>query len=169
MDYDVVIIGADAAGMLAARALADAGRNVLLLEARERAGGRLHGIADPQALGPIELGAEFVHGRPAVTYSLLREFGSTVIDDAETSFVFRDGALRPAQSDRFTAAGDLLARALERDEDESVEDLIARRARDDASRESSGWARRLVRGFDPADTARGHRASDRAGRTRRLK
>jgi monoamine oxidase len=153
MEYDVVITGAGAAGLIAARELARAGRSVLLLEARGRAGGRLHNVVDPRALGPIELGAEFVHGRPEVTYSLLREFGSTVIDDAESSFVFRNGALSAERPDPFPAVRELLASALERDEDESVDALIARKA-DVIPSETAQWVRRLVGGFDAADTAR---------------
>lgn len=41
---DVVVIGAGAAGIAAARLLHDAGRDVLLLEAKERIGGRAHSI-----------------------------------------------------------------------------------------------------------------------------
>ncbi len=154
MEYDVAIVGAGVAGMLAARTLARAGRSVVLLEARDRAGGRLRSIADARALGPIELGGEFVHGRPAITYALLREFGATVVDDAERSFAFRDGALRADESDPFAAAGDLLAKALEQTQDQSVEALIAREARDVASREAGRWTERLVSGFDAADPAR---------------
>jgi monoamine oxidase len=154
MNCDVVVIGAGVAGMLAARTLARAGRSVVLLEARERAGGRLLSVADPRALAPIELGGEFVHGRPQITYDLLREFGATVVDDAEGSFTVRDGVLRPFDADPFAAAAELLARALERDTDESVDALVERVANDAASRETATWVRRLVTGFDAADTAR---------------
>jgi monoamine oxidase len=60
---DVLIIGAGAAGLAAARDLAVAGRKVVVLEARERIGGRIFTQRDPPATIPIELGAEFVHGK----------------------------------------------------------------------------------------------------------
>lgn len=58
---DVVVVGAGAAGLAAARELADAGRSVVVLEARDRIGGRL--FTDTRSMSrPIELGAEFIHG-----------------------------------------------------------------------------------------------------------
>jgi monoamine oxidase len=151
---DVVVIGAGAAGLIAARELARAGSSVTILEAQDRVGGRMRSVTDPRALGPIELGPEFVHGRPAITYGLLHEFGGTVVDDAESSFTVRDGALQAAESDPFAAAANVLARALERDEDESVEALIARATEGGATHEAAEWTRRLVSGFDAADPAR---------------
>lgn len=62
MQEDVVIIGAGVAGLAAARDLAAAGRDVIILEARGRSGGRIHTVHDPLLPVPIELGAEFVHG-----------------------------------------------------------------------------------------------------------
>jgi monoamine oxidase len=145
------VIGAGAAGMIAARTLARGGRSVALLEAQDRTGGRMRGVSHPRALAPVELGAEFVHGRPAVTYELLREFGATVIDDAGDRFALNDGCMQVEPDDPWEAAGALLAHALEREADQSVEELIAAHARHAATREAGVWARRLVAGFDAAD------------------
>ena len=40
MESDIVIIGAGASGLMAARGLARAGKSVVILEARDRIGGR---------------------------------------------------------------------------------------------------------------------------------
>jgi len=59
---DVAIIGAGAAGLAAARTLHDQGLDVVVLEARERIGGRVLTHRDAATPVPIELGAEFIHG-----------------------------------------------------------------------------------------------------------
>src|SRR6185437_9929431 len=80
MKPDVLILGAGAAGLAAAKVLSDAGRCVLILEARDRIGGRILTHHDATLNIPIELGAEFVHGRPEVTWKLLREAGILAYD-----------------------------------------------------------------------------------------
>jgi monoamine oxidase len=80
MPFDVIIVGAGAAGLAAARVLADAGRTVLIVEARRRIGGRIWTLADAKLAMPIELGAEFVHGQPQATWKLIREARLTAID-----------------------------------------------------------------------------------------
>jgi monoamine oxidase len=77
---DVIIIGAGAAGLAAARVLSDAGRSAVVLEARDRMGGRIHTIRDSKLQIPIELGAEFIHGRPEATWKLVRESGLVAMD-----------------------------------------------------------------------------------------
>ena len=67
-DTDVIIVGAGAAGLAAARELSAAGRDVIVLEARERIGGRINTHFDTW---PIELGAEFVHGKPPETLRIV--------------------------------------------------------------------------------------------------
>jgi monoamine oxidase len=57
-EADVLIVGAGLAGLVAARELAAAGRSVLVLEARDRVGGRVvgHPIGDGQV---VEMGGQF--------------------------------------------------------------------------------------------------------------
>jgi monoamine oxidase len=74
--YDVIIVGAGAAGLMAARELTLAGKTVLILEARKRCGGRILTINDDNFPIPIELGAEFVHGRLPITESLIKQAGT---------------------------------------------------------------------------------------------
>lgn len=73
--YDIIIIGAGAAGLMAAWELALTGKSVLILEARQRCGGRIHTVHDPNFPIPIELGAEFVHGRLPITEMLVKKAG----------------------------------------------------------------------------------------------
>lgn len=61
-DYDVLVIGAGVAGLAAANALVSADRElkVLVLEARDRLGGRVYSVEHSQALRRIEMGARFL-------------------------------------------------------------------------------------------------------------
>src|SRR5262245_35226089 len=68
---EVIILGGGVAGLSAARDLTAAGARVLLLEARDRLGGRILTHHTPD--GPVELGAEFVHGAVEETLSVARE------------------------------------------------------------------------------------------------
>jgi len=67
-EVDVLIVGAGAAGLAAARELSVAGLRVTVLEARSRIGGRILTHSDPFA---IELGAEFFHGKPRETLTIV--------------------------------------------------------------------------------------------------
>ncbi|HEU5152128.1 MAG TPA: FAD-dependent oxidoreductase [Iamia sp.] len=57
----VVVVGAGAAGAAAARVLADAGIEVVVVEARDRTGGRIGTTAPEGWPIPVEMGASFVH------------------------------------------------------------------------------------------------------------
>ena len=57
--YDTVVIGAGFAGLVAARDLIEAGRTVVVLEARDRAGGRTYSTTFPGTDVVIDLGAEW--------------------------------------------------------------------------------------------------------------
>ena len=94
-DADVIVIGAGAAGLAAARELHRAGAKVLVIEARDRIGGRIlthHG--DASGL-PIELGAEFVHGRPPAIFDLIKAAGLPAVEVSGRRLFSEGGALRP--------------------------------------------------------------------------
>ena len=57
--HDVVVIGAGISGLAAARLLTDHGLNVIVLEARERVGGRTYTIRDP-SFNYTDLGGAYV-------------------------------------------------------------------------------------------------------------
>jgi monoamine oxidase len=89
--HDVVVIGAGMAGLTAARTLAEAGLKVLVVEAQDRIGGRIwtrH--IDDEA---IELGAEFIHGRPPELWALIEEAGLETYESGGAQLCFDDGVL----------------------------------------------------------------------------
>ena len=71
MQYDILIIGAGAAGLFAAGKLAEKGFRVALLEATGRAGGRIATLTQNEYGTAIETGAEFIHGGAKFTLELL--------------------------------------------------------------------------------------------------
>ena len=96
--YDVIVIGAGAAGLAAAAVCARAGRSVLVLEARERIGGRAWTRRMPGLTWPVELGAEFIHGRARATMSLLKQARMRTVRSAREQRYAAKGRLRRVDS-----------------------------------------------------------------------
>ncbi|MEO8569028.1 MAG: NAD(P)/FAD-dependent oxidoreductase, partial [Ginsengibacter sp.] len=71
--YDIIIVGAGASGLMAAKLLSAEGKSILVLEAKDRLGGRIHRIENLSF--PAEGGAEFIHGKLKTTFDLLKEAG----------------------------------------------------------------------------------------------
>ena len=86
--FDAIVIGAGAAGLAAGRTLVDAGREVVVLEARDRIGGRLFTDREICDL-PLELGGELVHGSQVGTWEILRAEG--IGTHRQTGVFVRDG------------------------------------------------------------------------------
>lgn len=129
---DVAIIGAGMAGLAAARRLADQGLEVLLVEARERVGGRVETV-HPEAALSAELGAEFVHGDPDVTLDLLRAAGTGRERVHDIHHTVRNGLLveEPRVWARF---GKLMSKAPPPSRDMSARDFLARQRLSDHDR-----------------------------------
>src|SRR5207237_154072 len=66
-----VVVGAGAAGLMAARELARAGKRVTIIEARDRCGGRIYPLPVEEFGYPAEGGPEFVHGAATVTRAVI--------------------------------------------------------------------------------------------------
>ncbi len=152
MDADVIVIGAGAAGLAAARRLAEASLRVIVLEARDHVGGRVLTQRLERALVPGELGAEFIHGRGPETPALLREAGTAAIDSAGETWREAHGDLHREPDDDAPVA-EIFDRATTLDADESVATYLARFDGDPAMRAKAEAAGMLVEGFDAVEPA----------------
>jgi monoamine oxidase len=149
----IVIVGAGAAGLMAARELARAGRTVTILEARERCGGRIHPLPASEFGYPADGGAEFVHGEAPVTRALLREAGLSLqeIEGEQWSF---DGAhiMREGRHDPHEAELQAVLRQL--NGDLTVADFLRRHFAGDDYARLRHSIERMVEGYDAADPER---------------
>jgi monoamine oxidase len=144
---EVVIIGAGVAGLTAARDLSTAGARVLVLEARDRLGGRVMTHHAPE--GPVELGAEFVHGAVNETMGVVQEAGLRLRETARGRP--RGTAGGRDAPDFFAAMDRVLGLAALGAADESFQQLVDRV---DVEPTTKAQALRLVEGYHAADPAR---------------
>lgn len=151
---DVVVIGAGVAGLAAARRLNEQGVRVIVLEARDRIGGRVFTTRDGRTPLPIELGAEFLHGgAPEVR---------AIADDARLTAVDIMGERWRAAHGRFTCMDhfwERLDRILgqadaSRNPDRALAALFAERPGGHRFAEDRTMAREFVEGFHAAELDR---------------
>jgi monoamine oxidase len=145
--WDVIVIGAGIAGLSAAYELARSGARIAVLEGRGRPGGRILTVRPEPAAAPVELGAEFIHGKPPELLALTREAGIELESVAGQHFKLSGGEVRPAK-ELNDVLGELeLARP---SDGESALELAHMRGLDS---EHGRWFQHFVEGFHggPAD------------------
>ncbi len=79
-NFDIIIIGAGVSGLMAANILSKNGFKVVVLEGRDRTGGRIHTFTHPLHPHPLEAGAEFIHGNLDTTLELMKEAEQEVVE-----------------------------------------------------------------------------------------
>ncbi|HET6216887.1 MAG TPA: NAD(P)/FAD-dependent oxidoreductase [Acidobacteriaceae bacterium] len=153
---DVIVIGAGIAGLAAARTVAEAGLRVLLIEARDRVGGRIHTVPAAGGELPIELGAEFIHGMPPELIHLVDEAGLTRFELEGETRCFQPGH----GADRLGPCGDQrevhqlfdeLGRLPPPEVDLSFSEFLAQRQ---LTPKAAARALNYVEGFNAADADR---------------
>ena len=154
-NYDVAILGAGAAGLAAAVELARGGKSAVVLEARDRIGGRVWSLDLPGLPVPVELGAEFIHGNPEATLGRMRETGIACLDAPVVRLAVVGRELRPRGDRLYNEVQRVLRRhasALEK-KDVSFATFLGRVGRQ-LSAEARTFARMRVQGYDAAIPAR---------------
>ena len=148
---DAIIVGAGAAGLMCARELRRAGKQVLVLEASARVGGRILTLYGTNAGVPVELGAEFIHGDAPETRRLLDEARLATVpvlgehyrsDHGEMSL---QGPVWKRMARVFTRLNP------KRKQDRSFGEFLAAKPGGTRLREERELARGFVQGFNGAD------------------
>ncbi|MGQ0656039.1 MAG: flavin monoamine oxidase family protein [Betaproteobacteria bacterium] len=142
------MVGAGAAGLAAADALARSARSVLILEARDRVGGRCWTRRVPGIDAPVELGAEFIHGEAKATHRLLRQARIPAVASVREQRWLDRSRLRPVNA--FVEAQRAMRDASAHG-DVSFERFLAGKR---LPRKTGIFARLMVQGFDAADPKR---------------
>ena len=127
-DADVLVLGAGIAGLIAARELSR-NRCVIVVEAQDRVGGRIHSLHVPALPLPIELGPEFIHGHVPQTFDLLKEAGLIAYDLPGEHQDIDRGTLIDS-SKEWEAAEELLSRLSDVKNDCTFAEFLAQHAGD---------------------------------------
>lgn len=111
MNEMIIIVGAGAAGLMAARELTAKEKKVILLEGNNRTGGRIHTIQPEGFTKPIEEASEFVHGALPLTLKLLKEANIHYVPVSGKMETFQNGQFK--QQHEFTVGWDELIEEME--------------------------------------------------------
>ena len=155
MDADVVVIGAGLAGLAAARDAAHAGATVIVIEARDRIGGRVWTHFSKGLTHPIEFGAEWISNSGKVR-EMLEAHGATLFHASGNHWIrTASGVEKMDELDDVT--GPVLDRLRELTKDGAdltLREALDRCCADDASRSEARTLLGYVEGFHAADPDR---------------
>lgn len=154
LDPAVIVIGAGVAGLAAACQLGRAGIAVHVIEARDRIGGRVFTHLDPGCDCPIELGAEFIHGKPPEILDLLRKAKTEITEVQGEAWCAEDNRLSPCGF--WDEVDQILQKMDDSKPDESFAAFLDRccgSPKTQAQKRAKQRAQGYVSGFNAADPA----------------
>jgi monoamine oxidase len=154
--FDVIVIGAGVAGLSAARCLTEAGTTPVVLEARDRIGGRIHTLRDERTPLPIELGAEFVHGSAPEILGVVKAAQLVVCDIHGNRWRSDRGKLLPMEDDELWSELHRVMRRLDpkRTPDRSFQEFLDTKPGGPSLARERTLAREFVESFHAADLSR---------------
>lgn len=153
-DADIVIIGAGAAGLMAARRLLKNKKKVVVLEGRDRAGGRINTIGLTGFTKPVEEGAEFIHGKLPLTLNLLKKAGISYKKSSGQFWNFKDGNFYQ-RNDLAEHHRVLMKKLKKQKKDVSVDEFLTTQFTDSAYKNLKDSVRRYVEGYYAATIEKG--------------
>lgn len=148
-----IIIGAGAAGLAAARDLSRAGHEVVVLEARDRIGGRVYTHRDAESPVPIELGAEFVHGESPALWQIANAANLKLYEVSGRHWYFDNGKISKSH-DFWKEIESLMDQMKSSKADQSVRDFLEELPDDEETARAKAMVTRYVEGFQAAETDR---------------
>jgi monoamine oxidase len=153
MPLAVIVIGAGATGLMAARELSAAGFEVTILEAAAQPGGRMHTILQPGFTGPVEGGAEFIHGELEWSLRLAKEAGIPLHPVRSDMTQVRKG--KWTHNDTMTEGWDRLMKKMAAlQEDEPIARFLATEFPEEKYTGLRNSVRGFAEGYDLADMDR---------------
>ena len=145
-----IVVGAGAAGLMAARELTLAGERVTIIEARQRCGGRIEALPTEAFGYSAEGGPEFIHGMASVTRAVLRDAGLSLAPRGGSRWSTRTGKL--ARDDTATPHGALFYQTLaEVKDDLPIAEFLETHFGAPKYAELRRRITRTVEGYDAAD------------------
>jgi monoamine oxidase len=146
----VIVIGAGAAGLMTARVLSEKGIRVDVLEVRDRPGGRIFTLPAKEFSGPVDLGAEFVHGDPPIIKSIVKEAGLTLHKGEGRLWHLAGNTV--SEGDPFDEDwGDFMHLLNKLEVDLPIGEFLRTRFKDETHASLRESVTRFVQGFDAAD------------------
>jgi monoamine oxidase len=146
---DILVIGAGASGLAAGYELSLVNKSLIVLEARNRAGGRIHSITDGRFAQTVETGAEFVHGDLPVTLRLIKKAGINLHPAKGKMWEVEKGEIK--KNELLVRWNDVIKKLRALETDMPIIDFLKKEFPDEKDAELKEAVVQFVEGYDAAD------------------